>query len=85
MIRAEWTLNTLRGPVVGHTEREDVDTAFTALVAALRAALPSWGPEHATAFAGLHRGAVAALATGDRFEHRSAGVAILLTRVDPPR
>ena len=85
MIRAEWTVNTTSGPVVGHTEREDVDTAFTALVAALRAALPSWGPEHATAFAGLHRGAVAALATGDRFEHRSAGVVVRVTRDAPPR
>jgi hypothetical protein len=85
MIRAEWTLNTLRGPVVGHTEREDVDAAFTALVDAVSAALPSWGPEHAAAFARLRRAASAALARGDRFEHRSAGVAILLTRVDPPR
>jgi hypothetical protein len=85
MLHIEWTVNTTSGPVVGHTEREDVDTAFTALVAALRAALPSWGPEHATAFAGLHRGAVAALATGDRFEHRSAGVVVRVTRDAPPR
>jgi hypothetical protein len=83
MIRTEWTLNPLSGPVVGAADCDDAEAAWAALTAAWKGTLgKSWGEHHEAAVRRLQAAARHALATGDRFEHRSPGVVVVLTRTD---
>lgn len=76
MVHIEWIINTTSGPAVGSADTDDVEGAWTAVRAALTADLPSWGPDHAAALAGLERASRAALATGDRWHHVAASFVV---------
>lgn len=81
MIRADWTLNLLSGPVVGSADCDDLDGTWAAVRAAWKDAVGKpWGADHEAAVRRLQVASRVALSTGGRYEHRSAGVVVSLTR-----